>query len=101
MIKSAQIILVGTGENRVTWKTPSSAAFVPLQEPVAVLAFLHSPHTNAGMKQYECGCTQPLLRKGHDRGNTSVSKPKRFKTNCSARDWDGKDYLRIIPRVVW
>ena len=21
-------------------------------------------------------------------------------TNCSARDWDGKDYLRIIPRVV-
>jgi hypothetical protein len=23
------------------------------QEPVAVLAFLRSPHTNAGMKQYE------------------------------------------------
>ena len=22
-------------------------------------------------------------------------------TFCSARDWDGKDYLRIIPRVVW
>ncbi len=22
-------------------------------------------------------------------------------TACSARDWDGKDYLRIIPRVVW
>ncbi len=21
-------------------------------------------------------------------------------TYCSARDWDGKDYLRIIPRVV-
>ena len=20
--------------------------------------------------------------------------------SCSARDWDGKDYLRIIPRVV-
>ncbi len=20
--------------------------------------------------------------------------------DCSARDWDGKDYLRIIPRVV-
>ncbi len=19
---------------------------------------------------------------------------------CSARDWDGKDYLRLIPRVV-
>jgi hypothetical protein len=24
-----------------------------------------------------------------------------LKHNCSARDWDGKDYLRIIPRVVW
>jgi len=23
------------------------------------------------------------------------------KNECSARDWDGKDYLRIIPRVVW
>ncbi len=22
-------------------------------------------------------------------------------TACSARDWDGKDYLRLIPRVVW
>jgi hypothetical protein len=22
-------------------------------------------------------------------------------STCSARDWDGKDYLRIIPRVVW
>jgi hypothetical protein len=21
--------------------------------------------------------------------------------DCSARDWDDKDYLRIIPRVVW
>ena len=30
-----------------------------------------------------------------------VLKP-RFKIDavCSARDWDGKDYLRIIPRVV-
>ncbi len=25
-------------QNRVTWKTPSSEAFVPLQEPVGVLA---------------------------------------------------------------
>ncbi len=25
----------------------------------------------------------------------------RFVPLCSARDWDGKDYLRIIPRVVW
>jgi hypothetical protein len=29
-----------------------------------ILAFLRSPH--AGMKQYECGRTQPLLRMGHD-----------------------------------
>ncbi len=47
-----------------------------LQVPVAVLAFLHSPHLNAGMKQYECGRTQPLLRMGQDGGKTSVSKPK-------------------------
>jgi hypothetical protein len=66
----------GTGQNRVTWKTPSRAAFVPLQEPVAGLAFLRSPHANAGMKQYECGRTQPLFRAGHDRGKTCVSKPK-------------------------
>jgi hypothetical protein len=26
---------------------------------------------------------------------------KLLKRFCSARDWDGKDYLRIIPRVVW
>jgi hypothetical protein len=32
------------GQNRVTWKTPSRAAFVPLQEPVAVLAS-NVPHT--------------------------------------------------------
>ncbi len=41
------------------------------QEPVAVLAFLGSPHTNAGMKQYKCVRTQPLLSMGHDRGKTS------------------------------
>jgi hypothetical protein len=32
------------GQNRVTWKTPSSRAFVPLQEPVVVLAS-YVPHT--------------------------------------------------------
>jgi hypothetical protein len=26
---------------------------------------------------------------------------KNLNSHCSARDWDGKDYLRIIPRVVW
>jgi hypothetical protein len=65
-----------TGQNRVTWKIPSRAAFVPLQEPVAVLAILRSPHANAGMKQYERGRTQPLFRAGHDRGITCVSEPK-------------------------
>ncbi len=28
----------GPEQNRVTWETPSSEAFVPLQEPVGVLA---------------------------------------------------------------
>jgi hypothetical protein len=27
--------------------------------------------------------------------------PESRDTSCSARDWDDKDYLRIIPRVVW
>ncbi len=30
-------------QNRVTWETPTSEAFVPLQEPVAVLAS-YVPH---------------------------------------------------------
>ncbi len=38
-IKCAFIVVRrGPGQNRVTWKTPSRRAFVPLQEPVAVLA---------------------------------------------------------------
>ncbi len=43
-------------EYRVTWETPSSEAFVPLQEPVAVLAS-NVPNANAGMKRNKCGCT--------------------------------------------
>ncbi len=46
---------VRTGQNRVTWKSPQQRSIRFLQEPVAVLAFLHSPHLNAGMKRYECG----------------------------------------------
>jgi hypothetical protein len=42
-------------------KPPAVQHFVPLQEPVAVLAFLRSPFAYAGMKQYECGRTQPLF----------------------------------------
>ena len=56
----------GPGQNRVTWKTPSRVAFVPLQEAVAVLAS-DVPYANAVMKQYKCGRTQPLFRVGHDR----------------------------------
>jgi hypothetical protein len=52
-------------------ENPQLAQHSYRQEPVAVLAFLHSPHTNAGMKQYECGRTQPLLRMGHDHRKTS------------------------------
>jgi hypothetical protein len=54
------------------FENPQQALYsLYLQEPVAVLAFLRSPHLNAGMKQYECGRTQPLLRVGHDPQKTS------------------------------
>jgi len=33
-----RVCSAGPEKNRVTWKTPSSEAFVPLQEPVGVLA---------------------------------------------------------------
>jgi hypothetical protein len=77
MLNTVKDCSAQTDQNRVTWKTPSSAAFVPLQEPVAVLAFLRSPHLNAGMKQYDCGRTQPSLCMVHNRGKTSMSKPKK------------------------
>ncbi len=32
--------------------------------------------------------------------SSSDARLDHFFTKCSARDWDGKDYLRIIPRVV-
>ncbi len=35
-------------------ENPQQRSIHNLQEPVAVLAFLRSPHLNAGMKQYEC-----------------------------------------------
>jgi hypothetical protein len=38
-------------------ENPQLAQHSYRQEPVAVLAFLRSPHTNAGMKQYKCGQT--------------------------------------------
>ena len=37
-------------------------------------------------------------------GQQETGQTARYRTGieskCSARDWDGKDYLRIIPRVV-
>ena len=58
-------------------KPPAAQHAFPFKShAVAVLAFLRSTHANAGMKQYECGRTQPLFRAGHDRGKTCVSKPK-------------------------
>ncbi len=62
----------GPGQNRVTWKTPSRRAFVPLQEPVAVLTS-YAPHMQMPVV---CGLAQPLSRVGHDRGINKQSKPK-------------------------
>jgi hypothetical protein len=55
---------------------PPAAQFCNLQEPVAVLAFLCATHLMSGMKQYECGHTQPLFRVGHGHGKTSGVNPK-------------------------
>ncbi len=49
---------------------------ISISHTIAGLVLLRSPHANDGMKQYECGHTQPLLRAGRDHGKTSVSKPK-------------------------
>ncbi len=52
-------------------ENPQLAQHSHCQEPVAALAFLRSPHANAGMKQYKCGRTQPLLHMGHNHRKTS------------------------------
>jgi hypothetical protein len=53
------------GSVRTEWghlTNPQLAWHSYRQEPVAVRAVtLHSSHPDAGMKQYECGRTQPLL----------------------------------------
>jgi hypothetical protein len=49
---------------------PQLAQYSYRQELVAVLASLHSSHPNARIKQYECGCTHPLLcTRQQSRGN--------------------------------
>jgi hypothetical protein len=53
-------------------KPPASSAFLPSRASSRIRAFLRSPHANAGMKQYKCGRTQPLLRMGHDHGKLAV-----------------------------
>jgi hypothetical protein len=52
------------------------------------VSILHRHVLHMGVPNYNCLCsTWTCLQKLH--------------SSCSARDWDGKDYLRIIPRVVW
>ncbi len=46
------------------------------------------------------GVLQELIQVVLGRGLVIVP-PVPQENYCSARDWDGKDYLRIIPRVVW
>jgi len=58
-------LLLLFGADRTEWghlTNPQLAQHPYRQEPVAVRAVaLHSSHSNAGMKQLECGRTQPLL----------------------------------------
>jgi hypothetical protein len=54
----------------------------------------------------ECQAFSPVVRIGptHSLISNPLKKLQKIHAkkviNCSARDWDGKDYLRIIPRVV-
>jgi hypothetical protein len=59
----ARIGLLGKSPQQSSIRSPSRAS--------SRTRLLHSPHTNAGMKQYECGRTQPLFRACHDHGLTS------------------------------
>jgi hypothetical protein len=63
-----------TGLDRIglLGKPPASSAFLPSRASSHIRAFLSSPHANTGMKQYECGRTQPLLHVGHDHGKLAV-----------------------------
>ncbi len=54
-------------------------------------------NNNNGMKS---NCKNKRKRLS-DAGQSFAKKPLNYVYCCSARDWDGKDYLRIIPRVVW
>jgi hypothetical protein len=56
------------GQNVVTWKTPSRASFHSPSRASRRTRFLRSPHTNVGVKHYECGRTQPLFCADHDHG---------------------------------
>ncbi len=57
-------------------KPPASLALLP-QEPVPLRAVaLHSSNSNAGMKQYKCGRTQPLLWSKQWSTGNKRSKPK-------------------------
>ncbi len=45
--------------------------------------------------------TIPASNRVNGTGNLNFFRSIFLFSSCSARDWDGKDYLRIIPRVVW
>ncbi len=60
------------GQNRAPWQAPSQCESFRRQELIVVRAFLRYPHAKAGMKQYECGRTQPLFRAGSDHGKLAV-----------------------------
>jgi hypothetical protein len=63
-VKFAPFLMFGADQTEWGHLTnPQLARHSYRQEPVAVHAVaLHSWHPNAaGMKQYKCGCTQPLL----------------------------------------
>ncbi len=58
------------------------------QEPVAIcIVALHSSHPNAGMKQYECGHTQPLMNEAVVNGKLAVETYK-VKTSVPDRNPD-------------
>ncbi len=65
-------------------ENPKQLSIRNLQEPVAVLAFLRSPHLNASKKQHECGRTQPLCISCWSRSwKTNGRNLKGLKTNIN------------------
>jgi hypothetical protein len=84
-------------------ENPQHAAFVPLQEPVSVLAS-YIPHTqaNAGMKQYKCGRTQPLLSGRNLKGLRQIIYNNYDIINTIISNYDKQNTIpnnKIIPNL--